>query len=250
MTDYNPFGALTGPANAAADDSAYTMGLEFDVDEICWVVAIEFWQAAGGSPSSATREALLFNVTNETTGVPVDLGSDTDFPSTVSGWNTFVPDPAPQVDPGEVYRACVHHPAGRYSATASYFSSGDGASPIVTGPLRVMDADLATGGDQCSFIANATPQFPNTSFNSSFYWINVIVTDVDPNTPVGPMSIADEARSLMLDALSYTADQAKSKTNVDLMREVVAAGGLGLITVTSATAAVHYWRYLKIVRDA
>lgn len=64
---------------------------------------------------------------------------------------------------------------------------------------------------------------------------------------VANLSIADEARANMLAALS----QAESnKSNVDLMREVVAAGGLSLITVTDASAAVHYWRYLKIVRDS
>lgn len=247
MTDYDPFGGLTGPADVAADDAPYTMGLEFDVDETCWVVGIEFWQASGGSPSAAVREALLFNVTDDTSGVLVDLG-DNDFEVPVAGWNTFTPAIAPQVDPGEVYRACVFHPAGRYSATANYFSSGDGADPIITGPLRVMDADLATGGDQCSFIQNATPQFPTTAFNSTFYWINVIVTDVDPNTPAGAMSISDEARSLMLDALSLT--EPRPETNVDLMRLVIAAGGLGLITPNSKTAAVQYWNYLKVVRDS
>lgn len=61
-------------------------------------------------------------------------------------------------------------------------------------------------------------------------------------------SISDTARTNMLTALVQTEPQLKS--NVDLMREVVAAGGLSLITVTDASAAVHYWRYLKIVRDS
>ncbi len=250
MTDYDPFGALVGPTDATADDAPYTMGLEFDVASPGWVVGIEFWQATGGSPSSATRQALLFEVTDASTGAPIDMGAD-DFPATVSGWNTYEPEIYPEVTPGNVYRACVFHPAGRYSATANYFSSGDGASPIVTGILRVMDADLATGNDQCSFIQNATPQFPVTSFNSTFYWINVIVTDVDPNTPpapVGPMSISDEARSLMLAALGLS--EPRQETNVDLMRLVIAAGGLGLITPNDKTAAVQYWNYLKTVRDS
>jgi hypothetical protein len=249
MTDYSVFGALTGPTDVVADDAPYTMGLEFDVDEICWLKKIEFWQASGGSPSTSTRKALLFSVTDATTGVNINLG-DNDFPATVNGWNSFVPTTPPQVSPGTVYRACVYHPDGRYSATSNYFSSGDGADPIITGPVRVMDADLATGGDQCSFVNNVTPQFPTASFNSTFYWINIVLTDVDPTIVATNESIADEARRLMLAALGYTVDQGKSKSNVDLMREVVAAGGLGLITVTSDTAAVHYWKYLKIVRDA
>lgn len=250
MTDYNPFGGLTGPADATADDSAYTMGLEFDVDSTCWLLAIEFWQASGGSPSSATREALLYEVVSGVAGNPVELG-ESDFPATVAGWNTFEPETAPQLDPEKVYRACVFHPAGRYSATSGYFSTGDGADPIIEGPLRIMDADLATAGDQCSFIGDVVPNYPNTSFGSTFYWINVIVTDVDPNTPpapVGPMSISDEARALMLTALGLT--EPRQETNVDLMRLVIAAGGLGLVTPNSKSVAVQYWDYLKVVRDS
>jgi len=60
-------------------------------------------------------------------------------------------------------------------------------------------------------------------------------------------STADTARTNMLAALAQAEPQLKS--NVDLMREVVAAGGLGLVTVTSQTAAVHYWQYLEDLRD-
>lgn len=65
--------------------------------------------------------------------------------------------------------------------------------------------------------------------------------------PVANKSVADQARENMLAALGQTEPQLKS--NVDLMREVVAAGGLSLVTVTSATAAVHYWQYLEDLRD-
>lgn len=251
MTDYSAYHLLeNGPANATADDAAYTMGMEFDVSSPCWLKSIHFWQASGGSPSSATRKALLYRVIDGTSGTLL-LGPN-DFPATVNGWNAYDPGVGnyPALSVGQVYRACVFHPAGRYSAEANYYSSGAGGSPLVNGPLRVADADLATGGDQNSFIANATPQFPTDAFNSTRYFISITVTDVDPNIVATNESLADEARRLMLVALGYTAAQAKSKSNVDLMREVVAAGGLGLITVTSATAAVHYWRYLKIVRDA
>lgn len=59
-------------------------------------------------------------------------------------------------------------------------------------------------------------------------------------------STADTARTNMLAALSQTEPQLKS--NVDLMTEVIAAGGLALITVTDQTAAVQYWQYLEVLR--
>lgn len=251
MTDYSAYHLLEdGPANATADDDAYTMGMEFDVSSPCWLKSIHFWQASGGSPSSATRKALLYQVIDAASGTLL-LGPS-DFPATAPGWNEYDPGVGnyPELSVGEVYRACVFHPAGRYSAESNYYSSGAGSSPVINGPLRIADADLATGGDQNSFTASATPQFPTSAFNSTRYFISITVTDVDPNIVATNESIADEARRLMLVALSYTVDQAKAKSNVDLMREVVAAGGLSLVTVTSASAAVHYWNYLKTVRDA
>lgn len=245
MTDYNAYLSENGPTDAAADDAPYTMGLEFDVSSPVWLKSINFWQPSGNSPSSAVRKALLYRVTDASNGVLL-LGPS-DFPATVPNWNAFNPGVGfyPALTAGNVYRACVHHPLGRYPADANYYSAGAGTPPKVVGPLRIADAALATGGHQNSFIQNAVAQFPNTAFNSARYWISVTVTDVNPNI-VSSESLADEARRLMLQALA----QAESnKSNVDLMREVIAAGGLGIIVPTSETAAVQYWRYLKVVRD-
>lgn len=59
-------------------------------------------------------------------------------------------------------------------------------------------------------------------------------------------TVSDTARTNMLAALVLTDPQ--PLTNVDLMRLVVAGGGLTLVTVTDATAAVHLERYLRSLR--
>lgn len=250
MTDYSAYHLLEdGPTNVATDNNAYTLGLEFDVlAEPCWLKAIHWWQGTGNSPSSATRKALLFRVIDGSSGT--ELLPATDFPATVAGWNTFEDVGIIPLTVG-TYRACVFHPAGRYSAEANYYSSGAGGTPLVNGILRIPDTDIAEGADQNSFIANATPQYPTGSSNSNRYFIDVTITDEDPTPtpePVGPVSIADEARFNMLDALNL--DEPRPESNVDLMRLVIAAGGLGLITPNSKTAAVQYWDYLRTVRDA
>lgn len=249
MTDYSAYQLENGPTNVATDDSTYTLGLEFDITAPCWLKTIHFWQGSGNSPSSATRKALLYQVIDGSSGT--ELIPPTDFPATVAGWNHFDVTEQIGVFPLAIgtYRACVFHPAGRYSAEASYYSTGAGGTPLVNGPLRIPDTDLAEGADQNSFIANAVPQYPVNSSNSNRYFIDVTVTDEDPTpVPVGSMSIADEARFLMLDALNL--DEPRQESNVDLMRLVIAAGGLGLITPNDKTAAVQYWNYLKTVRDS
>lgn len=246
MTDYRAYALETPPVNAATDDAAYTLGMEFDVSQACWLKSIHFWQPSGNSPSSAIRKALLYQVIDASSGTL--LHGPSDFPATVSGWNTYNPNFALSV--GAKYRACIFHPSGRYAATANWFSSGPGGTPLVNGFLRIYDVDLAAGANQDSFIANSTPQYPINSSNANNYWIDVTVTDVDPNTMATSESISDEARRLMLVALGLTVDQGKLSSNVDLMRLVVAAGGLGLITVTAESAAKHYERYLRVVRDS
>lgn len=249
MVDYRAYGAETGPTDAAADDTAYTMGLEFDVLETCWLKAIHFWQPSGNGPSSSVRKAGLYEVVSSVVGDIVH--SFADFPATAANWNTYTLDPVLQLDPGTTFRACVFHPAGRYPATSNYYSSGAGGTPLVVGPLRIVDEDLAVGNKQNSFVGSEIPQFPTEAFNSNKYWIDVTVTDEDPNpTPVGNMSIADQARFNMLAELELSEDVTRLLSNVDLMRLVIAAGGLGLITVGNDTAGNHYERYLKIVRDA
>lgn len=59
-------------------------------------------------------------------------------------------------------------------------------------------------------------------------------------------SVSDTARANMLTALVLTEPQ--RLTNVDLMRLVIAGGGLSLVTVTDSTAAVHLERYLRSLR--
>lgn len=61
-------------------------------------------------------------------------------------------------------------------------------------------------------------------------------------------SIADEARVNMLAELILSEPQPLS--NIDLMKLVIEDVGQTLITVTDETAAVQYWRYLKVVRDS
>jgi len=59
-------------------------------------------------------------------------------------------------------------------------------------------------------------------------------------------SIADQARTGMLTALVLVEPQKLS--NTDLMKLVVDAGGLSLITVTNASPATHLVKYMMSLR--
>jgi hypothetical protein len=242
MTDYRAYSSASPPTAATADDVPYTLGLEFYVVSQAWFKFAHFFQPSTNSPSSAVRKYALFKVTGQELIIPF-----TDFSATVEGWNTKGPAVPLALEVNTRYKLGIYHPAGRYSSTGGYYSTGDGTPTKAFGPLRIPDAGNALGGGQNTFIQNATPGYPTTDVSSANYWGDVTVTDV---APVTNKSLADEARENMLTALSYTVDQAKLKSNVDLMREVVVAGGLGLITVGNDTYGNHYERYLKTVRDS
>jgi len=59
-------------------------------------------------------------------------------------------------------------------------------------------------------------------------------------------TVSDTARANMLTALVLSNPQPLS--NVDLMRQVIAAGGASIVTVSDASAAVHLERYLRSLR--
>lgn len=61
-------------------------------------------------------------------------------------------------------------------------------------------------------------------------------------------TISDEARENII-ADQGLAAVADGLSNVDLMRILLEDESQILVPETEATAAVHYWRYLKDVRD-
>src|SRR5689334_8081260 len=103
------------PTDAATDNGAYSMGLEFYVTETAAsCTAIHFWQPTGNSPSSATRTGALWRVDSGSTGT--NLTGEVSFSTTVSGWNTLTFGSPVSLVANQRYRAVVVHPAGRYSA--------------------------------------------------------------------------------------------------------------------------------------
>lgn len=242
MTEYTVFGAETPPSSAAVDDLPYNLGVEFFVTASnTYFKAGEFWQPSSDQ-SNASRILSLWEVIDASSGTKIWESSASGVPS--PGWNRLTHISAPILTVNQRYILAVLHPAGRYPITSNYFSSGPGSSNIVNGPLTVVSAANAASAGQGQFIQTGSVAYPTAQAFSSNYWLRPIVSDVNP-LAVG--SVADMARSNMLAALGLTEPQLKS--NVDLMRLVVAAGGLGLVTVSSRTAAGHYWQYLEDLRD-
>jgi len=246
MVDYRAYNLASPPTDATADNSTYTLGLEFYVVSESWLKAVHFFQPTTNDPSAATRQYGLYKVIGPELVVPF-----ASFAATISGWNTAELEDLFELEINARYKLGIFHPAGRYSATGSFFSTGDGTPTQSNGPLRIPNVADALGGGQATFLASVTPGYP-TDASTANYWADVTITDEGPVPPVSDtnLSIADKARANMLAELGLADNLSRLLTNVDLMRLVIIAGGLGLITVGNDTAGNHYERYLKIVRNA
>lgn len=174
MTDWDLFGATTGPATTTVDGTnSYTLGVEWSVNTAGrWLKGYRMWRPPDlgvvGPCTARTWEAV--------SEAPV-ANTDATFVLSGGGWQeVLLATPQPAV-PGTRYRAGVHFPGGRYSFTATYWGSS-----IVTGALIGHSQATATNGEQGSLLGGAVLAFPgNGSPNAANYWITPIITDVDPS---------------------------------------------------------------------
>jgi hypothetical protein len=180
VTDYDLYGATAGPATSISEPgSQYTLGVEWYATATAWLKGYRVWRPSdGGSPQ--LNGPLVARTW--TAGGSVVAGTDAAFALSGTGWQTvLLSTPVPLLlGSGNSYRSGVHFPGGRYSATNGYFGiGGPGEGGIINGPLRAPDAGNSISLIQNLFTVGASITFP-TSGSSANYWIQPIITDVDP----------------------------------------------------------------------
>ena len=111
------------------------------------------------------------------TGTGTLLTSVTFTGGTTSGWQqVMLPTPVP-VLANTTYVASYHTPSGHYSVTQSQFALGG----VDAAPLHAL-GNAVSGGNGV-FRESATPIFPNQSFASSNYWVDLVFsTTSGPDT--------------------------------------------------------------------
>lgn len=177
MTDYNLFTAA--PPNLYANpDNAVTLGTEFTVTTRCWATQLRYFRATGSGTAQRTMGIYRVNaggLTGSLVTGPVNV------PAAADGTWAKVDIPPVELVPG-VYRVAVFHPSpGLYVAQANYFSTGPGGTSQVRGPITVPNAASALGQKQGNFTNSSALAFPSTVYNAGAYWVDLTVSDVDPN---------------------------------------------------------------------
>lgn len=174
MTDWDLFGATSGPATTTVDGTnSYTLGVEWSVNTSGrWLKGYRMWRPPDeqvvGPCSARTWEAVA------ETAVP---STDAAFTLSGGGWQTVLLATPQPTAAGVRYRTGVLFPGGRYSFTATYWGSN-----VVSGALIGHSQATATNGEQGSLNAGGVLTFPGAgSPNAANYWIQPIITDVDPS---------------------------------------------------------------------
>jgi hypothetical protein len=148
------FGAGVPSVLNDVDTRGVEVGLRFFADVAGYVTVIRYYR---GPLNAGPHAGSLW------TDDGARLASVAFAAETTSGWQTASLSPPAAVEPGVVYVVSYHAPAGRYSATGSFFSRAHDAPPLHA-PAR------GTG----RFSYGSTSTFPTGTFNATHYWVDVV----------------------------------------------------------------------------
>lgn len=180
MTDYTIFTG-NGPNTDAGDPGApVNLGLIFQSSVTVWAKAIRFYR--GATTITGTPKGRIFAVAGQT----VVSGTAVDFPALSGvGWQVAsLPTPV-QLTANTSYKVAVAFD-DNYTATVGYWSTGAGVGGVTNGPLTAPDAGGVPLGlgpiQQGSYRYTSDPDlYPNSYIGGGQYWVDLLVTDVDPN---------------------------------------------------------------------
>jgi hypothetical protein len=145
----------------AGPDSAVELGVKFRSDVAGFAKGIRFYKAAA---NTGTHVGNLWSSTGTL------LGTATFTSETASGWQVATFSTPIAIAPNAVYVASYHSNAGHYSADLSYFASKGVDSP----PLHAL-ANGVSGGNGV-YAYGATTKFPDQTWKSANYWVDVLFT--------------------------------------------------------------------------
>jgi fibronectin type 3 domain-containing protein len=155
------------PNTTNSDGTAHELGVRFRADVNGVIIGIRFHKGTG---NTGTHLGRLWTNTGTL------LASATFSNETASGWQQVnFASPVP-VTAGTTYVASYYAPNGHNSYDKSYFAT----SGVNNSPLRA----LANGVDGYNGVYRyGSSGFPNSTYNASNYWVDVMFTAPAPGAP-------------------------------------------------------------------
>ena len=160
-----------------SDPNAVELGVKFRANVNGSITGIRFYK---GAANTGTHSGSLWTSTG------TRLATATFTNETASGWQQVTFSAPVAITANTTYVASYHTNVGHYAADNNYFASAG----VINGPLTAL-ANGVDGGNGV-YRYGATSAFPNQTFQSSNYWVDVVFTtsgggtsDTTPPTVTG-----------------------------------------------------------------
>lgn len=154
--------ATTIPAVVSDPDTGgIELGVKFRASQNGTITGIRFFKGAG---NTGAHTGSLWNRTG------TRLAQATFTGETASGWQQVTFASPIAVTAGTTYVASYFAPNGRYSVNEQYFAS----AATTNGPLTALRT--GTDGSNGVYRYGSASAFPNSSYASSNYWVDVVFT--------------------------------------------------------------------------
>ena len=157
----------TAPAGTDPDTSSVELGVKFRTDTPGFVTGIRYYR-----PSQATGT----HVGSLWTSTGTRLGQVTFTGGTASGWQEATFSAPIAVSANTTYVASYFTPS-RYVVNSGYFSS----AATTRGPLTALQNGTDGGNGLYRYTSTAST-FPNLSFGSENYWVDVVFQEDSTDT--------------------------------------------------------------------
>ena len=144
---------------ADPDPAAIEVGVKFRADVNGYIKGIRFYKSTS---NTGTHVGTLWSSTGQ------QLARATFSGETASGWQQVNFATSVAITANTVYVVSYHTNVGRYSGDEGYFANSGVDKP----PLHALRNGVS-GGDGV-YRYSSTPVFPNSTFNSTNYWVDVV----------------------------------------------------------------------------
>jgi hypothetical protein len=159
------------------DGTAISVGVKFKVDFNGYITGIRFYKA---STNTGTHIGSVWTSTGTL------LGSATFSGETSSGWQQVNFSNPVAVTANTLYVASYFAPNGHYSADPQYFATAGVDNP----PVHLLANSVSADG---VYTYGSTNSFPNSSFNATNYWVDVVyvqAAQLPPGLQISPSTLS------------------------------------------------------------
>jgi hypothetical protein len=218
-TIWSPTSTPGNPADA--DGGAVELGVKFRSNVNGYVTGIRFYK---GSTNTGTHVGNLWTSTGTL------LSSVTFSNETASGWQQMSFASPVAITANTTYVASYHTNVGHYSDDQNYFAT----SGVTNGPLSAL-ANGIDGGNGV-YLYGATSGFPNQTWNTSNYWVDVVfttsLTDTTPPTVTGQTPASGAIGVSVSTTVTATFSEAMDPTSISTSSFELRGPGNSLVSAS------------------